>query len=145
MVCRESLRGLTPYRLRGRRLVPFESLNLRLTDLGRISLFPVRDSLGIVFVRFFNRPCVPARRVTFELQTGKTLVRFPDGCSQNGALISDRSRHLRSQFASAQLPCLEKNGFVLLHLRFTACRRQLTAFPAIILEFTSSYGDIRSL
>ena len=63
-----------------------------------MSLSPVRDSLGIVFVRFFNRPCVPARRMTFELQTGATLARFLAGCSQNGALISN----LRSACRLAQ-------------------------------------------
>ena len=42
-------------------------------------------------------------------------------------------------------PISGKYGFVLLHLRFTARRRQLTALPGIILEFTSSYGGIRSV
>ena len=42
-------------------------------------------------------------------------------------------------------PISGKYGFVLLRFRFTTRRRQLTAFPAIILEFTSSYGGIRSL
>ena len=42
-------------------------------------------------------------------------------------------------------PISGKYGFVLLRLRFTARRRQLTAFPGIILECTSSYGGIRSL
>ena len=41
-------------------------------------------------------------------------------------------------------PISGKYGFVLLHLRFTARRRRLTLFPAIILEVTSSYGGIRS-
>ena len=96
--CKESLRGLTPYRLRGSRLVPFESLNLRLSDPERMSRSPVQDSLGIDFVRFLSRPCVSARRLTFELHTGETLARFPAACSQNGALISN----LRSACRLAQ-------------------------------------------
>ena len=39
-------------------------------------------------------------------------------------------------------PILKRNGFVLLHLRFTARRRQLTAFSGMILEIASSYGGI---
>ena len=42
-------------------------------------------------------------------------------------------------------PISGKYGFVLLRLRFTARRRRLTLFPAMILEITSSYGGIRSL
>ena len=63
-----------------------------------MSQSPVQDSLEIDFVRFFNRPCVSARRVTFELQTGETLARFLASCSQNGALISN----LRSACRLAQ-------------------------------------------
>ena len=36
-------------------------------------------------------------------------------------------------------PILGKNGFVLLHLRFTARRRQLTIFPRMILEITYEF------
>ena len=42
-------------------------------------------------------------------------------------------------------PVLLKNGFVLMRLRFTPCRRQLTAFPGLVLEITSSYGGIWGL
>ena len=40
-------------------------------------------------------------------------------------------------------PISGKYGFVLLRLHFTARRRRLTLFPAIILEFTSSYDGKR--
>ena len=39
-------------------------------------------------------------------------------------------------------PVLEKNGFFHVRLNFTPLRRQLAAFPATILEITSSYGGI---
>ena len=39
-------------------------------------------------------------------------------------------------------PILGKNGFVLMRLRFTPCRRQLTALPGMILEITNSYSGI---
>ena len=37
---------------------------------------------------------------------------------------------------------LGENGFFLTHLRFKPRRRQLTAFPGMVLEITSSYGGI---
>ena len=73
----------------GQTTCPFESLNLRLIDPEIMSRSPVQDSFGIDFVRFFNRPYVSERRVTFELQTEETLDRFPADSSQNGALISN--------------------------------------------------------
>ena len=42
-------------------------------------------------------------------------------------------------------PVLDKNGFFHVRLRFTPSRRQLTAFPAVILEIPSSYGGIWDL
>ena len=66
----------------GQTAFPFESLNLRLIDPERMSRSPAQDSLGIDSVCFFSRLCVSAWRVTFELQTGKTLARFPADCSQ---------------------------------------------------------------
>ena len=41
-------------RLRGIRLVPFESRNLRFSDAERTSRSPVQDSLEIDFVRLFK-------------------------------------------------------------------------------------------
>ena len=42
-------------------------------------------------------------------------------------------------------PILVKIVFVLLHVRFTARRRQLIAFPGMVPEITSSYGGIWGL
>ena len=66
----------------------------------------------MVFVRFFNRPCVPARRVVFELQTGKTLARFPAGFSQNDALISN----LRLACRLAQSAAIYSSFYVWVHV-----------------------------
>ena len=56
-----------------------------------MSPFLVQDTLGIVFVRFFNCICVPAWRVTYAFQTGRTLAHFSADCAQNCALISNLS------------------------------------------------------
>ena len=69
--------GFTPYRSRGSGLPPFEPLNLRWSDPGRMSRSPVQDSLGIDSARIFRRSNASARRATFEFQRGKLSPVFP--------------------------------------------------------------------
>ena len=58
----------------------------------------IQDSLGIFFVRFFNRQCVFAQRVSLEIQMKENLAHFLTGCYQNRAMISN----LRSACRLAQ-------------------------------------------